>query len=107
MGTLHYTPGEARRVRYHHEQGRRLMISRNAVRMLGCGLLCLAGLFAFQKPFRQYPGREYGDFPLPPDWREPGEWAFARLMYPGAAFGYGRRGGGGPGGRGPGAARGG
>jgi hypothetical protein len=66
------------------------MISRNAVRMLGCGLVCLAGLFAFQKPFRQYPGREYSDFPLPPDWREPAEWAFARLMYPGAAFGYGR-----------------
>ena len=35
-----------------------LMISRNAVRMLGCGWLCLAGLFAFQKPFRQYPGRD-------------------------------------------------
>jgi hypothetical protein len=67
------------------------MISRNALRILGCGLLCMAGLFAFQRPFRQYPGREYGDFPLPPDWREPAEWVFARLMYPSASYGFGGR----------------
>ena len=35
-----------------------------------------------QRPFRQYPGYEYEDFPVPSDWRVPGEWAFARLMYP-------------------------
>jgi hypothetical protein len=34
------------------------------------------------KPFREYPGREYVDFPLPPDYREKTEWVFARLMYP-------------------------
>ena len=40
-------------------------------------------LFAFQQqPFREYPGREYEDFPLPPDYKEKTEWAFARLMYP-------------------------
>jgi hypothetical protein len=39
-------------------------------------------LYAWQRPFRQYPGREYEDFPLPPDWQEKTEWAFARLMYP-------------------------
>ena len=42
-------------------------------------LLCLA--FG-QRPFREYPGWEYEDFPKPPDWKVPGEWTFARLMYP-------------------------
>ena len=42
-----------------------------------------------QRPFRQFPAYEYYDFPLPSDWREPGEWAFARLMYP-PFDGYGR-----------------
>ena len=42
-------------------------------------LICAA--FA-QKPFREYPGYEYENFPLPSDWRVPGEWTFARLMYP-------------------------
>jgi hypothetical protein len=67
------------------------MISRHGMRLLGCGFLFLAGVWAFQKPFRQYPGREYGDFPLPPDWRAPAEWVFARLMYPPASGGYGGR----------------
>ncbi len=40
-------------------------------------------------PFRQYPGVEYYDFPLPPDYATPGEWVFARFMY--RAIGYGRR----------------
>ncbi|HTW67224.1 MAG TPA: DUF4159 domain-containing protein [Bryobacteraceae bacterium] len=44
-------------------------------------LICAA--FA-QRPFREYPGFEYENFPIPPDWRVPGEWAFARLMYPSA-----------------------
>lgn len=35
-----------------------------------------------QRPFREYPGWEYSDFPLPPDWKVAGEWTFARLMYP-------------------------
>ena len=33
-------------------------------------------------PFREYPGVEYNDFPLPPDSDEKTEFAFARLMYP-------------------------
>jgi hypothetical protein len=66
------------------------MISRNVLRTVGCGMVFLAGLFAFQRPFRQYPGREYGDFPLPPDWQQPAEWVFARLMYPAVSGGYGR-----------------
>ena len=59
-------------------------------------------LLAFQRPFREFPGVEYrvGDIPLPPDYQEKTEWAFARLMYPpapggryGRGYGYGRFGG--------------
>ena len=39
-------------------------------------LICAA--FA-QKPFREYPGYEYNDFPIPSDWRVTGEWTFARV----------------------------
>jgi hypothetical protein len=57
--------------------------------MLGmaAGLVALGWtLHAFQDPFREYPGWEYspGDIrtPIPLDWKDPGEWTFARLMYP-------------------------
>jgi hypothetical protein len=33
-------------------------------------------------PFRVYPGVEHEDDPLPPDYMQPAEWTFARLMYP-------------------------
>ena len=49
-------------------------------------------LCAFQQPFREYPGVEYENFPLPPDYRVPGEWAFARLMYPAIPNAVGFRG---------------
>ena len=51
---------------------------------LGCGLAVLSALYAFQRPFRQFNGVEYaiGDIPMPPDWQEKTEWAFARLMFP-------------------------
>ncbi|MBS1856815.1 MAG: DUF4159 domain-containing protein [Acidobacteria bacterium] len=45
-------------------------------------LLVLTALYAFQRPFREFPGVEYNTFPLPPDYREKTEWTFARLMYP-------------------------
>src|SRR3954464_4113365 len=38
-------------------------------------------------PFRQYPGVEYYDFALPPDYATPGEWVFARLMYRSVSWG--------------------
>ncbi len=53
------------------------------------GLLVLSALYAFQRPFREYPGVEYERFPLPPDYRESGEWVFARLMYPPVGRYYG------------------
>jgi Domain of unknown function (DUF4159) len=33
-------------------------------------------------PFREYPDYEQNPMPLPPDYKVPGEWVFARLMYP-------------------------
>ncbi len=65
------------------------MSFRKAVWPLGCGLTFFSVLYAFQHPFRQYPGVEYGRFELPADWEEKTEWAFARLMFPpGANDGY-------------------
>ena len=55
------------------------------------GLLILSGTFAFQRPFREYPGVEHEDYPLPPDYQEKTEWAFARLMYPPIGGGWGWR----------------
>jgi hypothetical protein len=44
--------------------------------------ITLTALIA-QRAFRQYPSVEYGEsIPLPPDWKKPAEWTFARLMYP-------------------------
>jgi hypothetical protein len=40
------------------------------------------------RPFRQYPGVEYYDFPLPANYDRPAEWTFARLMYPTIPEGY-------------------
>src|SRR5438045_3658156 len=50
------------------------------VPLVGCAVLACA--LCAQRPFRQYPAWEYYNFPLPPDWNQPGEWTFARLMYP-------------------------
>ena len=45
------------------------------------GILAAGAIYAIQ-PFREYPGVEYSNFPLPPDFQEKTEWVFARLMYP-------------------------
>jgi len=46
-------------------------------------LVALVSAFAWQlRPFREYPGIEYEDFPIPKDYQEKTEWVFARLMYP-------------------------
>jgi hypothetical protein len=52
------------------------------MRRLLLAVVSLGALFAFQRPFRQYPGVEYDNFPLPPDYQQKTEFAFARLMYP-------------------------
>lgn len=46
----------------------------------GCALLVCT--LCAQRPFREYPAWEYNNFPIPPDYNQPGEWTFARLMYP-------------------------
>ena len=58
------------------------------------GLLTFFGtLYAFQKPWREYPGVEYNNFPAPADSQVPSEWVFARIMYPpGPLDGYSRTG---------------
>jgi len=50
------------------------------------GALMLCAATFGQKAFREYPGWEYEMFPKPPDWQVPGEWVFARLMYPSVRF---------------------
>ena len=46
-------------------------------------LIGVAGVGVYaQRPFREYPSVEYGVSPVPSDWKEQGEWTFARLMYP-------------------------
>ena len=49
---------------------------------LAAGSLAVLGVLYAQRPFREYPGVEYTKFPLPRDYQEKTEWAFARLMYP-------------------------
>jgi hypothetical protein len=53
------------------------------------GVLLAGALWAAQMPFREYPDYERNPMPLPPDYQEPGEWVFARLMYPPASVNCG------------------
>jgi Domain of unknown function (DUF4159) len=57
---------------------------RKALRRAVCGVAGITAVFAFQRPFRELPGIEYslGEIPLPADYQEKTEWAFARLMFP-------------------------
>src|SRR5579863_8512488 len=55
---------------------------RNTLVAFLVGMLLLGGVYAFQRPWREYPGVEYENFPIPPDYQEKTEWVFARLMYP-------------------------
>src|SRR5580704_10162646 len=67
------------------------------MRLAAVVLTLLGALYSYQRPFRQYPGVEYENFPLPRDYQEKTEWVFARLMYPqvrgrfrgSGAYGYG------------------
>jgi len=49
---------------------------------LAAGCVVIACTLFAQKPFREFPAWEYNNFPLPADYQVPGEWTFARLMYP-------------------------
>jgi hypothetical protein len=45
------------------------------------GLVAVGGVLLAQRPFREYPGWEYTNFPLPDDFRENAEFTRARLHY--------------------------
>jgi len=55
--------------------------------VLTASILGLAawGALQAQKPFKEYPAIEYGDFPIPPDATTSHEWTRARLRYPDVA----------------------
>jgi hypothetical protein len=67
------------------------MAPRRAFALIAAALALVVTLFA-QKVWREYPAFEYNDFPIPPDYREKTEWAFARLMYPNMPGVHGRNG---------------
>jgi hypothetical protein len=50
--------------------------------LMATGLALLGGLFAWQRPFREFPAVEYYSEPRPPDWNQKTEFVFSRLMYP-------------------------
>ena len=52
------------------------------------GLFATWGVLHAQRPFKEYPGAEYENFPLPHDWNEKTEWTRARLRYPSIRRGY-------------------
>jgi hypothetical protein len=58
------------------------MVARKMLWGLVGALLSFAAVTEVHLPFREYPGVEYNDFPLPADFQERTEFAFARLMYP-------------------------
>lgn len=62
---------------------------RRTLSVLVAGCTAAGLLFAFQRPFREYPGVEYEVFPLPPDYKAKTEWVFARMMYPSTGGGWG------------------
>jgi len=63
---------------------------RGVVFAVPAALVLVSSLLAVQRPgqvypdhFQVYPGVEYTNFPLPPEWRgQNAEWTFARIMYP-------------------------
>ena len=70
------------------------MASRTAIWKAAAAAVCCFTALLAQRPFREFPGNEYSDFPMPNDWQVQGEWTFARLMYPPANIGrYGFGGG--------------
>jgi hypothetical protein len=54
---------------------------RNALAVVSLGLAFWGALRA-QRPFREYPAIEYGDFPVPSDFNQKTDWTRARLRYP-------------------------
>jgi hypothetical protein len=70
-----------------------LRLVRRAFLVTGGLIASVTALWSFQREFRQYPGMEYASFELPPDYKTPAEFVFARLMYPTISSRYGGFGG--------------
>ena len=49
--------------------------------------VALGGAWAFQRPFREYPGQEYTGFEIPPGANEHTEFVMGRLMFPASPYG--------------------
>jgi hypothetical protein len=62
------------------------------LRILTIAVILGAVSFAIyaQKPFREFPGTEYENFPVPPDWQEKTEFSRARLQYQSVRYGWRR-----------------
>ena len=61
----------------------RIVTFKSAWLLAAGGAMFVATLAAFQMPWRIYRSMErQDDIPLPPDYKVPAEWTFARLMYP-------------------------
>jgi hypothetical protein len=60
------------------------MKARTRIWLAAIGVIaCIPAVYAFQREFRVYTSLEsYDNVPLPEDYKVPGEWVFARLMYP-------------------------
>jgi hypothetical protein len=59
---------------------------------IAVGLFVILGAaWAFQRPFREYPGQEYTGFEIPPGSNEHTEFVMGRLMFPASPYGmFGR-----------------
>ena len=70
-----------------HSRGRPISVAGRRLLIISALVSAVFICAAFgQRPFREYPGWEYDQFPLPTDWKVPSEWTFARLMYPSIRF---------------------
>jgi hypothetical protein len=59
-----------------------------AALLLVVATLAAWGVLHAQRPFKEYAGSEYENFPLPPDYMEKTEWTRARLRCPGISRGF-------------------
>ncbi len=52
------------------------------LRVAACIFVIMGAAWAFQRPFREYPGQEYTGFEIPPNPNEQTEFIMGRLMFP-------------------------
>src|ERR1700729_1868186 len=85
-------------VRSKESEWRTRVLVVTAAILTTCGILwAQKAAIELPRPFKEYPGYEYNNFPVPEDWADKHEWTRARLRYPSflnvhgyAADGYNR-----------------